>query len=98
MELQEAKKLAEKFVNRKYNVPNDVLVILDDKTIEKEYGWYFFSTSKRFLETKNWKDMVAGNGIVLVEKLGGQIIQFGTAYSADHYIEEYERGFKEFFN
>lgn len=94
VKLKEAEKLVETFINKNYNVPGDCLVILENKTIEKEYGWYFFSSSKKYLKTQSFKDKAVGNGVILVEKESGQIIQFGTAFSSKYYIQEYENFLK----
>jgi Immunity protein 35 len=89
MLLKEARKKALEFVNRNYEVIDDELVIVDEETIEKDYGWYFFSASRKFLKTENISDMALGNGPILVAK-DGKITQFGTAYSIEHYVREYE--------
>jgi hypothetical protein len=89
---EEARQIAYNFIDSSYTVPDDELVIVDDETIEKDYGWYFFSTSRKFLETGNISNMVAGNGPILVEKRNGNLIQLGTAHPLEHYIERYESG------
>jgi Immunity protein 35 len=90
LNLEEAKKLAFEKVNSNYHIEDDILVILDEDTLEKEYGWYFFSASKKFLSTLNISDMVVGNGPILVKK-NGEIIEFGTAFPIEFYIKEYEK-------
>ena len=92
MTLIEAKTIALDFINASYINPNDELVIIDAETIEREYGWYFFSCSKRFLETRNFSDLVLGNGPVLVEKKNGWAIQLGTSHNVEWYIDMYEKG------
>jgi hypothetical protein len=90
IDLIKAKQIAFEHFNNNYKSNDDVLIILDKETIEKEYGWYLFSSSKRFQETLDISDMVVGNGMVLVKK-NGEIFQFGTAYGPEHYISEYEK-------
>jgi len=86
-----ARRMAFDFVNSS-RIDNDERVILDEYTIAKEYGWYFFFNSKRFMDTGDDRYRLAGNAPFLVTKKGGKIIQFGTAYSIDYYIEQYENG------
>ena len=94
MDLQEAQKRVEEFLNNKYKRNDDiVMVVIEDMTIEKEYGWYFFPSNKEYLETGDWKKMLVGEGLVLIKKEDGQIIQFRTRYSHEHYIKEFEKEF-----
>lgn len=92
MKIEKAKQIALEYINSNYNYPDDKLIILEDKIIEKEYGWYFFSSSAKFLETKELRDMVLGNGPILVEREGGKVIQLGTSHPVEFYIELYEKG------
>src|SRR5690349_5048479 len=55
-------------------------VLLLDHIIEKDYGWIFFYNSQKFLETNDIMDAFLGNAPFLVEKAGGAIVIFGTAY------------------
>ena len=68
--------------------------LLDDATLEKPYGWYFCFQSKQFLETQNFRDMLAGNGGFIVEKTDGRVFRFGSAYSLERNLRAYEAGFK----
>lgn len=67
-----------------------VLVILDEHTIEKPYGWVFFYQSQRFLETRDFSDGLAGNAPLLVTR-AGELHDLGTAYPVEIYLQEYER-------
>jgi len=68
--------------------------LLNEETLEKSYGWYFCFQSKRFLETKNLSDMLAGSGGFVVEKVDGRVFRFGSAYSLERNLRAYEAGFK----
>ena len=68
------------------------LIIPLELMIKKSYGIYFIYHSKKYWETKNWEEKLLGNAPFLVEKKDGNIIEFGTSRSIDHYIEEYEAG------
>jgi hypothetical protein len=58
---------------------------------EKPYGWIFSYTSRRYAESGNILDMLAGNGPIVVERANGRITCLGTANHPDISIAEYER-------
>lgn len=65
------------------------LVILDERTVERSWGWVFFYT------TRGWRDgdlryAVGGNPPIIVNRLDGTLRDTGTARPIDHYISEYE--------
>ena len=95
MDLNSAKAMVSKLINSGYNEPGDELVIVDEDTIEKDYGWIFFYTSRTFLETGNISDMVVGNGPIVVEKADGRITRLPSARPPEFTIPEFElsRGF-----
>lgn len=94
MDLDSARAMVSKLINSGYNVPGDELVIVDEETIEKDYGWIFFYTSREYLETGDISAMVAGNGPIVVEK-DGTVTHLGSARPAEYSIPEFElkRGF-----
>jgi len=73
----------------KRSVPDVVLV--DEQTMEKEWGWVFFYTSARYLESRNPLHALFGNAPYIVNRHTGKIHVTGTAQSIEHYIAEYER-------
>jgi len=70
---------------------DDEIIILDDGTIEKPWGWVFFYTSRKFHETNDLKYAVAGNSPIIVERESGRVLMTGTAYPIQHYIQNYEQ-------
>lgn len=70
---------------------DDEIIILDEHTIERPWGWVFFHTSRKWHETGDISYALAGNSPLLVERLTGRLIGTGTAMSIEHYIENYER-------
>ena len=66
------------------------LVMLEKETIEKSFGWICFYTSRRYLQTGDIGDALAGNGPILVDRRDGSLHVTGTAYPAEFYIENYE--------
>jgi hypothetical protein len=72
--------------------PDDkcTLRLVEEETIEKDFGWIFFYNSKEFLEDHNLSYMLAGNAPIIVDRHDGSVHKTGTAYSINHYIKEYE--------
>jgi hypothetical protein len=69
--------------------------LLENCTVEKPYGWYFCSQSKKFIESGNISDMLVGCGGFIVSKTEGRIFHFGSAYSLEENFEAYEKGFRD---
>ena len=70
------------------------LVVLDEKTIEKEWGWIYFYQNKKYLETGDFRHMLGGNAPYIVNKSTGKFVVTGTAFDIEYYIKEYETQFK----
>jgi len=92
MTFEEARKL----VKNKINLPDPCwpdkpeMVVVDENTIEKSWGWVFFYESSLYLESKNISDALAGNAPLIVNKDTDEIFETGTAYPLEQYIQEYE--------
>ena len=69
--------------------------LLEDCTIEKSYGWYFCSQSKKFIESGNISDLLIGGGGFIVDKTAGQVFHFGSAHSLEENFEAYEASFRD---
>jgi len=69
---------------------NDEYIILDKETIEKDWGWVFFHTSKKWHETQDLKYAVAGNAPYIVLRKNGNTITTGTAHATEYYIKRFE--------
>ena len=89
---EEAKELVYACINAEdsYAEQTVELVIIDDETIEKEYGWVFFYQTKEYLKTGNIVDALVGNAPYIVNKYTGELIETGTANPIEVYIAEYE--------
>jgi hypothetical protein len=88
----EARKLIEEIAcGRPEWLPiEDELIIFDQATIERSWGWVFFFGSKLWNETQDIHYAIAGNAPLLVERDTGKIIRLGTHANAEHFIERYE--------
>jgi len=64
--------------------------VLEDKTIEKPWGWVFFYQSKSFIETGDFREMLGGNAPIIVNRDTSELTYTGTAQDVEFYIKEYE--------
>jgi hypothetical protein len=69
----------------------DLLVLAEEATIERLWGWVFFYTSKLWNETHDFQYAIAGNAPILIERATGKLHDLGTALSVENYIAAYER-------
>jgi hypothetical protein len=88
---EDAKTRVLKLINDAYNSSEDELIIREEATIEKKYGWIFFYNSRRYLETEEISYFIGGNGPIIVERDSGNIVRLITACSSKESIAEYER-------
>lgn len=65
------------------------LKILEEKTIEFEFGWVFFYQSKKYIESGNLLFSLGGNAPLIVDKHKKQIFRTGTAYPIEKYLDDY---------
>jgi hypothetical protein len=88
--LEEARERALAALNAAYDQENDTLVIGDDYTISRPYGWVFFYQSRRFLENGDPSDALAGNGPVVVLSRDGSIHHLGSAHPVEETLRQFE--------
>lgn len=69
------------------------VVVMDELTIQKPYGWVFFYQSQRFLETGDPRDGLAGNSPLIVNRHTGEVVETGTARDVAYYLAQYEASF-----
>jgi len=68
------------------------LAILDEHTIETEFGWIFFWNSKRYQETDEFQYALAGNAPLIVDRRDGAVHETSTAEPIEEIIERYRKG------
>jgi hypothetical protein len=90
------KEQAKSLVEREINAPDPTdtkkikLVILDNETIEKKWGWVFFYNTEDYLKTGDIYEALVGNAPYIVNRYTGELFETGTAYDIEEYIKEYE--------
>lgn len=71
------------------------LVLEEEKTVEREFGWIFFYTTRKFLETRDKKHLMPGNAPLVVLKEDGSTHYLGTSLPPPKGIELFEKGWRE---
>ena len=67
--------------------------IIQDATVEMHYGWVFFSQTKQYIESRDFRHQAIGSGGTLVEKTTGNTYNFGSAFSLEDNLKIYELGY-----
>jgi len=67
------------------------MIILDEHTVEKDYGWVFYWTSRPWHETGDFQYAIAGNGPILISRADGALYQCGSAAPLEEGIQEQEQ-------
>ena len=86
----EARQIALDFVKAREADAGCELVLVDSRTIERNFGWVFFYQSKRHIETGNISDALAGNAPVVVTRADGRVRETGTAHGIEYYLRKFE--------
>lgn len=90
MDLSTAKQFVEEHINNRYSGPSGPMVILDDLTLEKPYGWVFEYTSKKWLETQDIRHAIAGNGPIIFDRRTDTIHQLSSALTTTDAVHQWE--------
>ena len=80
----------EEHINRDAGA-DDTLVVLEDATLEYDFGWVFFFDSRRHADTGNFEDLLVGNAPIIFEKATGMIVTTGTAEPVESYVHAYRK-------
>jgi hypothetical protein len=70
-------------------------VLLEKQTQEHDFGWVFFYTTRKHAETGNPKDMVPGDGPLVVERETGHTEFLSTSLPPSAAIAAYKKRKKE---
>lgn len=86
-----ARKIALDFLAKKRRADAPELVLLDDKTIERPFGWVFFYEAKKFLNSHDVKERLIGNSPFIIDRNDGSLHVTGTRRPIEFYLEAYEK-------
>jgi hypothetical protein len=85
----EATEIARKYIKERETGVGCELVLLEQNTLERGFGWVFFYDSRQHVETGNIRYALAGNAPIVVTK-AGVVHQTGTAMPLERYLSRYE--------
>jgi len=74
--------------------PGDELVLVDDDTLEREWGWVFFFASRRWCETGDSAYRSEGEGPLIVNRFDGSVSRTGTGRPSEYYVTRYDTEFR----
>jgi hypothetical protein len=86
----EATQIALDYVKRMEAGVGCELVLLDSKTLERQFGWVFFYDSRRHAETGDFRHALAGNAPIVVTRRDGKIHETGTALPLEEYLGQFD--------
>jgi hypothetical protein len=87
----EAKNLAEWHLANVAGASPDAVVIIDDSTIETDFGWIFVWNSRRYSESRDFRDTLLGNVPLIVDRANGSVHETCTFLSIDEIIDRYRK-------
>lgn len=99
--ISDAQEIAKNKIAEMEKLSGVKLKLLDEETIEFEFGWVFFYQSEEYLKTGDILDRLGGNAPLIVDKFNGQIYETGTRMKPQFYIEKYRthrNNIGEFYN
>ena len=68
----------------------DNIVIVDEHTVERPFGWVFIYNTREYLESGQLADALAGNDPWIVDRRDGSLHPTTTSKSLEQIIEDYE--------
>ena len=86
----EAKEIAKNIIIEVCASVKEPIVLLENKTIEKEYAWIFFYNSEIFIEAGDVLHALGGNSPIFVSKKDGRVSKYSTGYTVEKMIEIHE--------
>lgn len=67
------------------------LAVLEDETLEYEFGWVFFYNSEAYVRSGDFRDALVGNAPIIVDRSSGELLETGTAEPIEVYVEAFRR-------
>ncbi len=67
------------------------LGLVEEATIEGDFGWVFFWTTRAYLETEDDRYALVGNAPILISRRDGSLHLAGTAYPIEVFIKNFKR-------
>jgi len=90
MTYTEARELVTQYLRDSGEGERNDIVIVDDETSEREFGWVFFYNSRKHVETGDVLYGLVGNAPLIVDRHTGKLHVTGTGLPTECYIRAYE--------
>lgn len=87
---EEAKQTVLRYLDARERESGIRLALQEKCTIERRFGWVFFYQSKRYLESGDIRDALAGNAPIVVTKSDGRVHVTGTSSPLEQYLQKFE--------
>ena len=68
----------------------DMLVVYPEHTLERTFGWVFFWGSDLYKKTGEFRYALGGNSPFIVNRHTGAVVETGTAFPMEVYVQRYE--------
>ena len=91
MTKEQAFQVAKEYVDSESAQAGLELAILEDRTLDKPFGWVFFYDTVEFIRTGDDMARAVGNAPLIVDRESGEVHSTGTARPVEYYISLYER-------
>jgi hypothetical protein len=89
---QDAQAIAEKVLHG--FKPSADFVIVEGDTLERDFGWVFFYSTRRYLETKDPNELVPGAGPLVVLRKDGSTRFLSTSVPPKVAVEVFEKNWR----
>lgn len=70
-------------------------VIQEDRTVERPFGWVFFYVPRKYLASRDVRDLVPGNAPLVVHRRDGSVAHLATSIPPARAIEIYEKRWED---
>lgn len=87
--IDKAKEIALDKIQALSKFSNIELAIMQEATVEFEYGWMFFYQSAEYVRTGDENELVGGNAPLIVDKYTSIVHTTGTRHGEEFYIKKY---------
>ncbi|MBK5188865.1 MAG: hypothetical protein JJD97_11525 [Gemmatimonadaceae bacterium] len=67
------------------------LVVREDRTLEKPFGWVVFWDSRTFVETGDPRLAAIGNGPLIIDRVDGSVHPTGSTRPIERFFDRYDR-------
>jgi hypothetical protein len=85
----QAQRIALQYVKSKEAEMGCELMLIEESTMERDFGWVFFYDSKDHIETGDFSHAIAGNVPIVLTRSDGALHETGTSLPLDSYLEQF---------